>query len=325
MRYTTATAFRQALEQRLKNESAQTDLMLARLRKRVAFELFLRRLLVVAPDRWVLKGALALDFRFSTPTRATKDIDLGRDDDEDAAIRDITAAQQLALDDFFTFSATRSDALDGADEFSAVRFHVVAQLAGRTFEQFRVDVAFLDAIPYEPDTIHSTDLLSFADIPPLSLPVIPIVQHLAEKVHAYTRIYGEQGRASTRPKDLVDILLISDSATVGARTLTEALEQTFRERNQQPLPSCLPPPPPTWADPYKQLANSVGIETDLELAHTRAATFLDPILAGNIEGRWDIAARVWRPTDESQHTVAPRSTRTERESSRSAFDAKTKR
>jgi hypothetical protein len=28
-----------------------------RLRKRVAFELFLRRLLVVAPDRWVLKGA----------------------------------------------------------------------------------------------------------------------------------------------------------------------------------------------------------------------------------------------------------------------------
>ena len=131
MKYTNAAAFRQALEQRLKNEAAATGLGLARLRKRVAFELFLRRLLAVAPDRWVLKGALALDFRLATTTRSTKDIDLGRDDDEAAAIRDITAAQQLAMDDFFTFAATRTDELDDTDEFSAVRFHVTAQLAGR--------------------------------------------------------------------------------------------------------------------------------------------------------------------------------------------------
>jgi hypothetical protein len=94
MKYTTAAAFRQALEQRLKDESADTGLSLARLRKRVAFELFLRRLLTVAPDRWVLKGALALDFRLGVTTRATKDIDLGRDDDEQAATRDIAHAQQ---------------------------------------------------------------------------------------------------------------------------------------------------------------------------------------------------------------------------------------
>ena len=41
------------------------------------------------------------------------------------------------MDDFFTFAATRTDELDDTDEFSAVRFHVTAQLAGRTFEQFR--------------------------------------------------------------------------------------------------------------------------------------------------------------------------------------------
>jgi hypothetical protein len=44
MKYTSAAAFRQALEERLKNEAASTGLGLARLRKRVAFELFLRRL-----------------------------------------------------------------------------------------------------------------------------------------------------------------------------------------------------------------------------------------------------------------------------------------
>ena len=63
MKYANATAFRQALDQRIKNEVTSTGLGVGRLRKRVAFELFLRRLLIVAPDRWVLKGALALDFR----------------------------------------------------------------------------------------------------------------------------------------------------------------------------------------------------------------------------------------------------------------------
>ena len=68
MRYATAAAFRAALDQRLKTEAAATGLGLSRLRKRVAFELFLRRLVQVAPDRWVLKGALALDFRLDVPT-----------------------------------------------------------------------------------------------------------------------------------------------------------------------------------------------------------------------------------------------------------------
>jgi hypothetical protein len=51
MRYESAAAFRMALEQRLKTEAERTGFGLARLRKRVAFELFLRRLAQVAPDR----------------------------------------------------------------------------------------------------------------------------------------------------------------------------------------------------------------------------------------------------------------------------------
>jgi len=59
MKDATAAAFRTALDQRLKMEAEQTGINLARLRKRVAFELFLRRLVQVAPGRWVLKGAFA--------------------------------------------------------------------------------------------------------------------------------------------------------------------------------------------------------------------------------------------------------------------------
>ena len=293
MRYATAAAFRQALDDRLKVEAARTGLPLARLRKQVAFELFLRRLVAVAPNRWVLKGALALELRLKATTRPTKDIDLGRDDDEQTAIEDITAAQQLVLDDFFAYAAIRTDELDRTDEFAAVRFHITAQLAGRTFKQFTLDIGFTDSIPAMPDTIKTSDLLAFAGINPIDLPALPLSQHLAEKVHAYTRTYGATARRSTRPKDLVDILLIAASEPVDARALRTALESTFAERQQHELPSSLPTPPSEWADPYRRLAAGIGVEPDLSAAFAEAATFLDPILAGSSNGAWDAAHKRW--------------------------------
>jgi predicted nucleotidyltransferase component of viral defense system len=295
MRYATTAAFRTALEQRLKTEAAATGLGLSRLRKRVAFELFLRRLVEVAPDRWVLKGALALDFRLNVPTRPTKDIDLGRADDEEAAIEDMTRAQQLALDDFFTFTATRTDAFEGADEFAAIRFYVRAELAGRTFEQFTVDVGFTDPISWTPDTIHTSAFLSFADIGPIALPAVPIAQHLAEKLHAYTRSYGDSGEPSTRPKDLVDILLISAAAEIEADSLREALARTFATRGRQALPKTLPAAPASWEAPYGRLAADVGVETDLTSAVGQAQAFLDALLVGTATGRWDPAQQRWVP------------------------------
>lgn len=293
MRYATAAAFRQALDQRLKNEAESTGVALMRLRKRVAFELFLRRLVRVAPDRWVLKGALALDLRLDSRGRFTRDIDLGRDDDEQTAIEDITAAQQLELDDFFTFAARRDSGFGDTDEFSAIRFHVRAQLAGRTFEQFVVDVSFTDAIAWTPDTIKTSGLLSFAGIEPIEVPAVPIPVHIAEKVHAYTRVYGEGERASTRPKDLADILLIAAAERIDAGELRRALDRTFTGRRRQRLPAELPPPPESWADKYESLAREVAIEPDLGRAFELAAGFLDPVLAGETSGCWTPSSWSW--------------------------------
>jgi hypothetical protein len=293
MRYATAAAFRQALEDRLKTEAAKSGLSIARLRKRVAFELFLRRLVAVAPNRWVLKGALALDFRFQATTRPTRDMDLGRDDSEDAAVEDFAAAQELALDDFFTFAAVRTDALDDIDDFRAIRFNVTAELAGRVFDQFVVDVGFADPVSWAPDTIETSDLLSFAGIERIRVPALPLSQHIAEKVHAYTRRYGVSGRESTRPKDLVDILLIAGSERLDAASLRNALEVTFGQRRQQPLPSSLPPPPASWEESYGRLASEADVEPALDKAFASAAAFLDPILAGQANGAWNPGLQTW--------------------------------
>jgi predicted nucleotidyltransferase component of viral defense system len=299
MRYGSAAAFGAALDQRLKTQSERTGVALGRLRKRVAFELFLRRLIAVAPGRWVLKGAFALDLRLSVATRPTKDIDLGRDDSPDTAIEDIVAAQQLDLGDYFSFAATRTDAFADTDEFAAIRFNVRAELAGRTFDQFIVDIGFSDPITWTPDMITTSDLLAFAEIKPIDIPAVPIAQHLAEKVHAYTRRYGETQRASTRPKDLIDILLIASAETIKATALRDALQRTFQARARQALPGALPEPPDDWRRPFAQLASQVEIETDLHAAFHRAAEFLDPVLADTATGRWEPRSRSWTNTDAS--------------------------
>lgn len=76
MRYETASALRRALEDRLKERSQRDGAVLARLRKQVAFDRCLARLVQVAQDQWALKGGFALQLRMSDRARTTRDIDL---------------------------------------------------------------------------------------------------------------------------------------------------------------------------------------------------------------------------------------------------------
>jgi predicted nucleotidyltransferase component of viral defense system len=294
VRYETAKAFRTALEQRLKNEAEASGVALLRLRKRVAFERFLARLAASESSSWVLKGAFALELRLGLRARTTKDIDLGRADDEEAATEHLNAAAGVDLGDFFDFEVRRTPALDAATGFRAVRYTVRANLDARRFEQFPVDVAFSEATPIQVESLFGANSLEFAGIAELQLPVISLEQHVAEKLHAYTGSFGRDERESTRVKDLVDLVLIGESAEIDAKRLRGALETTFEQRARQPLPNALPSPPSSWARPYAVLAREVGIEVDIEAGHAAAARLLDPVLQSEAGGHWDPNARCWR-------------------------------
>lgn len=229
MRYATATAFRTALEERLLALSRQRGLPLVRLRKLVAFERLLARLIVAAPDRWVLKGALAFHFRLAARFRTTKDMDLGRWDDERAATDDLVAAQYVELGDHFRFAVERTAKLDQLLEGAAVRYHVSAYLAERRFEELTVDVGFGGPWIAEPEWLSGPDLLSFAEIAPIEVPALPLEQHVAEKIHAYTRRYAG-GHSSSRTKNLVDLALISSLFPFQASSLRGAFRATFDAR-----------------------------------------------------------------------------------------------
>lgn len=293
MRYGDAGAFRQALEQRLRARAAGDGARLARDRKRVAFDRLLARLNEVAPGDWLLKGGFALDLRLADRARATRDVDLDWQADEEKLAETLIEAAGVSGDDFFTFGIERTgmapERLGGSH-----RFRVTASLAGRPFETFLLDVGLRSSLVDERDTLTTTDLLAFAEIEPVEVPAVPLERHIAEKLHAYTRRYGDD-QPSSRVKDLIDLVLMSELASFEYSRLRDAIVRTFGERETHELPASLPAPPGDWAQPYRVLAAEVGLDADLASGHRAAAAFLDPILgeAPNLD-RWDERAMTWQ-------------------------------
>ena len=144
-------------------------------------------------------------------------------------------------------------------------------------------------------TLRGPELLEFADIHAVEVPAIPLVRHVAEKLHAYTRAYGRAGRPSSRVKDLVDLALIASEADLDAAQLRQQLDATFNSRGTHDLPTELPKPPHDWTVPYGKLAREVGIPERIEEGHSGAAAMLDVVLSGQMaDGAWDARAGAWR-------------------------------
>jgi len=198
-----------------------------------------------------------------------------RNDNETAATSDLISAQDTELDDFFSFEVEKIGAPGEELEGAAVRYRVRAELGGRRFEDVIVDIAFPDPLKWEPERIVGSDLLEFAGIKPIEVPVLPLEQHIAEKVHAYARTYS-RGRGSSRAKDLVDIVLVKQSMVLDASRLRMALVGVFEKRRQHQLPGRLPPPPRDWVVPYRKMATEVGVNSDLRTGYAEAAALLDP-------------------------------------------------
>lgn len=293
MRYETAAAFRAALLTRLRQQARAEGASVDRLRKRVVFERLLARLARVTPDRWALKGALALDFRQPVRARATMDADLTTEADIEQLTEDLLAATRLDLDDHFVFRTRRVRDADSEQPEPTVRFHVTVEVAGQLFDEATLDVAVSAHADWKPEHVKS-HLLEFAGLPPVEIPVIPPELHVAEKVHAYTRAYGAVGQASTRPKDLVDIIVIVETTPLDAAVLNSAFQRIFERRNTHRLPTSLPAPPAGWAASYRAAALPAHIDTDLAVGHRKAAACVDPILSGATRsGRWDPQSGRW--------------------------------
>jgi hypothetical protein len=279
--FATPAAFKASLEARLKNVAAQRGTNINSLRLKLVIERLLARLFASPNPPWFLKGGYAMELRYRPRARTTRDIDLTCAGDSATplaarlvAIRDqMQEAAEADLHDFLSFQigAPRTE-LAGAP-LGGARFPCEAFLAGKTYGRFHIDLGFGDDPGDAPEILTGDDLMAFADIPPAKVMAIPIPQQFAEKIHAYTKPWGD--RENMRTKDLVDLLLLIETQSVSPGEVALAARRTFARRATHELPNTLPKPPTIWADDLKVLADEAKI----------AAKELDPA--------YEILSRFW--------------------------------
>lgn len=277
MRYETPAAFRAALEQRLANAASATGTDLDRLRRRTVFERILARLSAATDERWILKGGFALEVRLGDRARATRDLDVAMEDasHNGADVRDaLIDALSIDAGDSFTFAvSTPTDLATDEAGRPGWRFSVTAEVAGRTFQTVRLDVvARVEEIAGRTERIELRTFFDFADLHDLQIEVVDRRQHFAEKLHAYTRDYGD--RPNTRVKDLPDLLVLIEGGLIPDDQLREAVHSVFAARATHAVPDELSRPAEAWRQKYAEYAQTLALDAaDLDAAHDRLQDF----------------------------------------------------
>ena len=269
-KYTTAKAFRVALEARLKQTANNEQIDLQRLRRMVAFDRLLARIVHGGQIKWVLKGGYAMELRMKE-ARTTKDIDLMitepmhlfksdgllnetlREELQEQAARD--------LDDYFVLRIGLPMLNIDAAPFGGARFPVDVRLDGRAFVKFHIDVGIGDALFFPLDSIRTRDWLRFAGIDPPTVPILSKEQQFSEKLHAYT--LPSRGTPNSRVKDLVDMALLIKRGDLNHKRIKHSFDVTFTRRRTHDLPEKLNPPPDQWQPVFEKLAKTCGINDDI--------------------------------------------------------------
>ena len=187
--YATPAGFRAAVEATLRERAGRLGVPAYIIRRQGALERLIVRLTKVAPDRWALKGGMALETRLGEHARVSVDLDADHVHGVEAARVDLQRAAVEDLGDHFDFAIAGSEELREAGIGLAVRYKLESSLAGRPFEPLQVDVSISVPDPWDAQSARRPGLLSTLGFDPIEVLLVPLERQVAEKLHAYTRIY----------------------------------------------------------------------------------------------------------------------------------------
>ncbi len=293
-------ALRQAVTDRLRRlASERSGSEFSDLQRQFAYDRLLSRVFQADGDAWVLKGATAMLARLEGQARHTVDIDLYRRSgglgDAEQALR---KAAQVDLGDYFRFELRPAEPI--AQGGRAVRVPVVAYVGVTEFARFHVDLVTDVAMTGTPDEVSPLVPIELPGVTRATYRAYPVPDHMADKVcgllEMHQRIDGP-ALPSTRYRDLADLATFAHTATVKAAALTVALESETRRRRLE-LPDRLSTPTdPGWPAGYARVARDApGLEErTLDAAMATVGRFIDPVLSGQANGRWEPATQRWGP------------------------------
>lgn len=280
-KFKSATDFRKSLEARLQGLAAKTKVDLQRLRRKVAFDRFLARIFSREKPGFYLKGGYAMELRL-THARATRDIDLTfvrriKNESELISAMILNDLRDLAdqdLNDHFIYRVGEAQIdLENAP-YGGARYPVSALVDNKLYVRFQLDVG-ADFLLDQVETIQGANWLEFCGIPAPVIPMISIEQQFAEKLHTYTLLRGQ--RVNTRPKDLIDMVLLLDMKTPKPDDMLRALQKVFKKRDTHSLPPNLAPPPVQWNVQFSEMATECGLSQDMQASFKRVSDFYDTL------------------------------------------------
>lgn len=276
--------------------------------------LVLHRLFANQPDGWLLKGASALLWRDSY-SRETKDLDLCRLGAHDVleAVEHLRAALETPStppsDVRFDVALQRPpwSPDGGVHHVATVAVGITDRQGSALSHPVKIDVVIGTGPVGMPETVPSHDLSAALRCESQDVRLYPVTDHLADKISATFQRYGD--RPSTRIRDLVDIVYLSERHSFRMSTLWTALESLRAEREAPPYPKSFSVPK-SWEKRYpvfREKKAPQAPETFIE-AFEQAQAFLDPVLAWDGDGDFVWTENQWRPEPRSASapTASPR-------------------
>ncbi|MBA3807668.1 MAG: nucleotidyl transferase AbiEii/AbiGii toxin family protein [Solirubrobacterales bacterium] len=303
-KYATPAAFRSALTAKLGNLARDSKWTMPQLRRQFAYDRLLERLYML-DDGWVLKGAVALLAR-DLGVRGSLDVDVYRAKAADAAEADLREAAGRDIKDWFRFEIGPRRVV--SDDSKAVRFPVVAYIGQHEWERFHFDLVGSDLrMTGEPDDVPAIAQVDMPELQQKGYRVYPLVDHVADKVAATFERYGARQQASTRFRDLVDLVAIARGASVDAERATASLRSEFERRGLALPPTFEVPDRTLWKAGYAREA-ATSLLTDaatLDEALAIVRPFLDPLLQGTTRGLWSPEDAAWTDVSDDEGASSP--------------------
>lgn len=286
--YATATAFRRALEDRLKTEAKTRNRALEELRREFLFHRFLALIFADPVSPWILKGGASLLIRL-TGARYSRDLDLLRlgELSPAEAIAELRLLTKPRVGDHLTFVIGEGVAYSRANP--VVEISVTAYI-GAQYGSFPIDLArdlHLIATPERIQPVAVTEVPGLGPLP--EFVVYPLADQVADKVCAMYERHGESGAPSSRYRDLIDLALIVSTCPLGAEPLSRALQSESLRRMLE-LPERVIAPSDQWPAAYANYARRTRINKrfhTIEGALEVVGECLNPLMNGSRDtGRW---------------------------------------
>ena len=294
MIYKTAAALEMAIKEAAKASPQDTNRALAGF----YFHRLLCRIFADDNDSFVLKGGQGVLAR-TLGARATRDIDLlSTRDGIDAALAALRDLAQQDLGDFIFFEYDGAVPIKADDEYrDGMTVKFIPVIGAKRMQPISIDLV-VDEVPLDgAELLTPADRIDVRGLEACDYLVYPVAASLADKLCALLERHN--GRASSRVKDLVDIIVLALTCDIDGFDLHIRTQRELSVRRLAPVEAFALPVEwgPVQAKQYAKLC----LQTDLpeEFRSMNAATNLaerlfDPVLGGKASGmRWCHERRLW--------------------------------